>query len=288
MRDNFGMRASGVYEIVCLPTGKRYIGSAKDFEHRWKAHRFHLGKGSHHSRHLQAAWNKHGADAFAFRAMIVCEPRHMVMYEQIMIDGAAPAFNIAPFAGSCLGVKHTPETREKQRVAKLGNKHTLGYRHRPESIAKLSASKLGNTYTKGKTRDPAAVAATAAAHRGMKRSAETCARIAEKAIGRVRSPESIEKSAAKLRGRPLSPEHAAKLIGNRHAAGLKHTDEWKAAASERQKGVKRPKDAAYRAKISAALKGRRATSEARANQSAAQRGKKRGPYKKRPPAEQVT
>lgn len=114
---------------------------------------------------------------------------------------------------------------------------------------------------------------------GRKATPETRAKIAAKAIGRKRSRESIERGAAKMRGRKATPEQVAHLIGNKHAAGRKHTDEWKAANSLRNLGVKRPKDAAYRAKISAALKGRKASPESRANQSAAQLGKKRGPYK---------
>lgn len=116
---------------------------------------------------------------------------------------------------------------------------------------------------------------------GCIRTPETRAKIAAKALGRKRSRASVEAGAAKRRGVPLAPEHAAKLIGNKHALGLKHTDEWKAANAVRNTGLKRPKDAEYRAKIAATLRGRKATPEHRANQSAAQLGKKRGPYKKR-------
>ena len=63
---------------------------------------------------------------------------------------------------------------------------------------------------------------------------------------------------------------------------LLRMDEWKAAASVRQTGMKRPpRDAEYRAKISASLTGRKLTPEHRAAVSAALAGKKRGPYKKK-------
>jgi group I intron endonuclease len=117
---------------------------------------------------------------------------------------------------------------------------------------------------------------------GRRATPETRAKIKAKAIGRKRSPESLAKYSQTVKGRKLAPEHVAHLFGNKHAVGLRHTEEWKAANSARNIGVKRPKDAEYRAKIAAALLGRKATPEARANQSAAQRGKKRGPYK-RPP-----
>lgn len=203
------------------------------------------------------------------------------MYEQIALDAIQHAYNIAQKAGSCLGLKHSAETRAKLSKARMGNQATLGYKHTPEAIAKIRATHLGvPSPMKGMKRLPSSVAATAAAHRGMKRTLETRAKIAAKALGRKRSTESVEKAAAKRRGVPLAPEHAAKLIGNKHALGHRHTDEWKAAASERLKGWKRPKNAEWRAKIAATLTGRKATPEARANQSAAQLGKKRGPYKR--------
>jgi group I intron endonuclease len=207
---------SGIYEIVNKENGKRYVGSATEFSNRWSEHQCDLNRGRHHSRHLQAAWNKYGRQSFTFNPVLICAKQDLLMYEQIVMDFARPEYNILCIAGSSIGRKATPETR-----------------------AKISAT----------------------------------------AIGRKRSPESIERGAAKRRGVPLKPEHAAKLIGNKYALGLKHTSEWKAANSLRNLGKRRPKDAAYRAKISASLKGRKATPEHRANQSAAQLGKKRGRYK---------
>lgn len=114
---------------------------------------------------------------------------------------------------------------------------------------------------------------------GRKATPETKAKISAKAIGRKRSVESIAKGSATRTGAKLTPEHAAKLIGNQHAKGHRHTDEWKAAASIRLTGMKRPKSPEYRAKTAASLKGRKASPEHRANQAAAQLGKKRGPYR---------
>jgi group I intron endonuclease len=114
---------------------------------------------------------------------------------------------------------------------------------------------------------------------GTKRTAESRAKISAKALGRKRCRDAVERSAAKLRGVKLPPERTAYLLGNKHALGLKHTDEWKAWSSKFHTGRKRPKDAAYRAKIAASLVGRKHTPERRAIQAAAQLGKKRGPYK---------
>lgn len=254
---------TGIYEIVNTANDHRYVGSASDFAKRWKAHRFHLDRGTHHSPHLQSAWTKYGAAAFRFNRLLVCSRPNLLMYEQRALDALAPAYNVARNAGSCLGVKHSAEMRAKLSASKIGNQYTRGYRHTPEAIEKLRAKQTGvPSPTKGKKRDPAAVAATAAAHRGQKRSAETRARIAAKAAGRRWTDESRAKLLATLAAKPPSDRKLARI-----------------AAAER--GRARPKSAEHRAKIAESLRGRKATPEARANQSAAQLGKKRGPYKAR-------
>ncbi|MFS2047549.1 GIY-YIG nuclease family protein [Variovorax sp. Varisp41] len=220
---------SGIYEIVNTVNGKRYIGSAVNFHLRWKLHRLHLQRGTHHSKHLQNSWAKQGEDEFEFRILLLCSRDNLLLYEQILLDALIPEYNTARVAGSCLGLRHSPETKAKQALSKMGNQHTLGYRHTPEALEKLRLKQTGvESPTKGKPRDRAAVEATASAHRGMKRSTETRAKIAAKAAGRIRAPETVAKAAEKLRGRKLAPEHAAKLLGNKHAAGRVQTEEERA------------------------------------------------------------
>lgn len=57
---------TGVYRIRNRVTGDVYIGSAVDIERRVKAHQGLLNIGHHHNKLLQAAWDEHGAPAFAF------------------------------------------------------------------------------------------------------------------------------------------------------------------------------------------------------------------------------
>jgi len=114
---------------------------------------------------------------------------------------------------------------------------------------------------------------------GCIRTPETRAKIAAKAIGRVWTEESKAKLSANTKGRKLTEERRQKLIGNKHAAGQKHTPERKAAISAFMTGLSRPKSQEHREKIAATLRGRKATPEHRANQSAAQKGKARGSYR---------
>src|SRR3546814_7356137 len=60
------MADSGIYQIRNLRNGKLYIGSARDLKQRRATHFKLLGENRHHCRHLQAAWNKYGAEAFVF------------------------------------------------------------------------------------------------------------------------------------------------------------------------------------------------------------------------------
>lgn len=59
----------GVYAIINRGNGKMYIGSARNVEARWRAHRNLLRKGRHHSFYLQRAWDKHGETGFVLQVL---------------------------------------------------------------------------------------------------------------------------------------------------------------------------------------------------------------------------
>ncbi len=113
---------TGVYELVCLANGKRYIGSAaRSFWNRYKQHTHLLRKGTHHCLHLQRAWNQHGHDVFIFIIVEVIEPRQCYAREQYYIDLFQTAnneygYNQSPTAGSSLGVKRTEEALARKRA----------------------------------------------------------------------------------------------------------------------------------------------------------------------------
>lgn len=164
------MAESGIYEIVNLVNGKRYVGSAVNFKRRKIDHWKKLRRGNHHCRHLQFSWNKHGERAFAFQIIEeVCEKGRLIEREQHYIDSLNPEYNTARKAGSCLGIKHRPESIAKRvakfpksfgpetrrRVAEAGRRKWAepGYRERmikarraanraPEARAKKSAASL--------------------------------------------------------------------------------------------------------------------------------------------------
>lgn len=232
------MAESGIYEIVNLRNGKRYVGSAVNFESRWREHRRQLRKGIHHSRHLQRAWLKHGEVAFEFRRLLECGRAELIENEQAAIGRLDPEYNISRTAGSTLGVRYTAESR-----------------------ARISASRMGKR--KGEKQSPEHVEKRAAQHRGKKRSEETRRKIAEKARGRkfVRFNDDYRaKLSAAGKGRMPTPGHMEKL----QAARAAHVDtpEQKAAKSEGLKRAyaegrkSRERSPEYRAKIAETLRRR--------------------------------
>lgn len=112
---NEQMKQTGVYCIRCNSTSRVYIGSAaQSFKERLRRHLNNLRQGSHHSSLLQRAWDKYGIDAFEFTILRVTVPAEAVEFEQAFIDLYKAAdrkygYNLAPLAGSNLGVKHSQE-----------------------------------------------------------------------------------------------------------------------------------------------------------------------------------
>jgi hypothetical protein len=100
----FGMKPTsraGIYAIIHVATGRRYVGSTGDVAGRLRAHCKDLRGGRHHCRHLQNAWNKYGEAAFGFEVLeeCPCEAKVLLAREQAWIDTfKGQLFNARPFA----------------------------------------------------------------------------------------------------------------------------------------------------------------------------------------------
>lgn len=116
---------SGIYEILNIVNGKRYIGSSANIQQRWRDHRTCLRGCRHHSRHLQFSWNKHGEKVFNFKLIErVDNADLLITREQYYLDKFHPEYNILPFAGSTRGRTLTDETRRKMSASQIGRKHS--------------------------------------------------------------------------------------------------------------------------------------------------------------------
>lgn len=163
-------RTSGIYQILCVPTGKVYIGSAVNLANRVGLHIRQLNAQDHHSPYLQRAWDKYGEAAFTFTVLAFVPRDQLIATEQYYLDlleacDPTTGYNTCTTAGSRAGILHSPATRQKMSDDRKGRKrgpmsqaqkdkisearrgkdlsHRLGKRHTEESREKMRQAKLG-------------------------------------------------------------------------------------------------------------------------------------------------
>jgi len=202
---------SGIYAIVHLATGRRYVGSAVNIRRRVARHASALRAGKHWSRHLQAAWNRYSEKAFSFIVIELCGPGDLIRFEQHHID-LRSEFNLAKVAGNTIGVKATPEMIAKLRARTWD----------AAGRANISAA------TKRGMNAPGVREKIRAALIGIPLSAEHRAKISYGNKGKTISPEQRAKISTSRRtsakvaeanrariGIPLTTEHRAKISAAR-------------------------------------------------------------------------
>lgn len=126
--------ARGIYKIINVVNNKFYVGSAVDLKRRKTRHFSELRNGKHNNRHLQAAWQKYGENAFVFVVVEeLAADADLLAAENVWLKqhvGKDYCYNLgtdatAPMLG--VGGEASP---------------TWGYRHSPENLARIgSASK---------------------------------------------------------------------------------------------------------------------------------------------------
>jgi group I intron endonuclease len=119
----------GIYEIKCIDSGRRYVGSSMRMAYRFTEHARMLRKGRHHSIPLQRAWAKYGESAFVMRPLAYLEPHALKETEKRLLDAefAVGCYNVSRDPTSPMrGLKHTDEWKAKAAVWKLGNKSKTG------------------------------------------------------------------------------------------------------------------------------------------------------------------
>jgi group I intron endonuclease len=270
---------SGVYQIQNTVNGQRYIGSAARIEKRMATHMSELRRGIHCNPRLQFSWNKHGAASFEFKPLLVCAVDNLLMYEQRAIDGLAPEFNIAIYAGAPMrGRKSSPETRAKLSAAGKGrvlsteerakiSAANRGRKRSPEALAKLSERMKGKQY-----------------HLGHKHTAEAKAKVSAANTGRKRSPEIVERLRIAMLGNKYSlgkthsvdarAKMSAARTGKSIGLGRKLTNKHKQKISAGLLSFyQSPASLVTRTKISAASKGTHRSEECKARMSMANKGR---------------
>lgn len=204
----------GVYVIHNTVTDKRYVGSSVNIPLRWKIHLNDLKGGRHHSRHLQASWDKYGADAFEFKVVLdLGEPAldNLLECEQIILNhfkAADPKFgyNVSAVAGSRFGVPHSEDVRQKMRDAAKNRKPMS------DETRKLLSDIVKARIAEGKHFTEEHRARISESLKGRPMSERARQALLEANKGRPLSEETKEKLRAANKGRPLSPENYARLM----------------------------------------------------------------------------
>src|SRR4030042_3730087 len=98
------MLRSGIYQIVNVETGERYIGSTKKFAHRKATHLHSLRSKQRSCPKLQDAFNKHGEKSFKFLILeyVQTNKERLIEREQFWINTLHPEYNDNLIAGSAI------------------------------------------------------------------------------------------------------------------------------------------------------------------------------------------
>ena len=111
---------SGIYQIVNVINGKRYIGSSNDIKRRFTTHKYKLNKNDHSNKHLQASWGFYHVQAFRFYVIEYCSPELLFEREQMYLDICRPEYNIATDAFCpARGIKLTDVHKEQLRIINI-------------------------------------------------------------------------------------------------------------------------------------------------------------------------
>lgn len=131
---------TGIYQIVNLINGKRYVGSALKLYSRKHGHFSILKTNKHHCRHLQHAYIKHGENNFKFEVILYCDKENLIFYEQRAIDTYKKInllYNVCLIAGSNLGLKHTKRSKSNMSKAHKGKKLTQEHKNKIGAASKM-------------------------------------------------------------------------------------------------------------------------------------------------------
>lgn len=139
-------KSSGIYAIVNKINDKMYVGSSVILQQRKGKHLWDLRNNKHANRYLQFAFNKYKETNFEFKILEVVENiNNLVSREQYWIDFyncvVPNGYNLAPFAISQLGFKHSNQTKA------LISKIQIGKTASNKTKLKMSITRSGRTQT---------------------------------------------------------------------------------------------------------------------------------------------
>jgi group I intron endonuclease len=143
MKFGLSKNDSGIYMIKNLINGKIYVGSAVHLSDRLSHHFHQLINNSHHSIHLQNAWNQNNTCFVCGVIEFVEDKSQLTLVEQKYIDKYNSAndkygYNICPVAGSSLGCKQRRGLKERSKKMTGSGNNFYNKKHKTESLYLIS------------------------------------------------------------------------------------------------------------------------------------------------------
>lgn len=200
---------SGIYQVLNLVSGKRYIGSSTDIKRRWRRHFFDLRHGCHHNLHLQCAFDKYGEQALDCSVLeLVKDVSQLIAREQHYLDTLRPEYNVSQIAESPLGCRRSSEMRARMSEAVSGDRNPMYGKHHSEETKR----KISETWTsERKQAQSEAVSGRQNPNYGKHPSEKTRKKLSEALKGRQVSEEHCRKISEARRGIKFSEEHRRKI-----------------------------------------------------------------------------
>jgi len=148
-RENFTKELknqSGIYLWFNKINSKFYIGSGVNLSNRLVDYFQNWYLKKRKNLIIVRALEKYKMENFALVILEITDRKNIIQREQYWIDTLKPEYNLLQNASNSLGFKHSPESINKIKFARLGSKHTLEVRKQ------MSLNRKGkNAYWYGKT-----------------------------------------------------------------------------------------------------------------------------------------
>lgn len=209
----------GIYQIVNLIDGKKYVGSSKNLYNRKAKHFYNLKNNKHGNCHLQNAFNKYGEDNFSFEVIEFVNtedellPREQYYIELYQVCDKDKGYNLIVDA---VRHAHSDETKQKMSLAKKGKTRS------EETKLKISLAKKGKTLSeetklkiglakKGSKHHMYGKRGTLCPNYGKTHSEETKLKMSLAKKGKIFSEEAKLKMSLAHKGKTLSEETKLKM-----------------------------------------------------------------------------
>lgn len=213
------MSNCGLYLIRNTVNGRAYLGSSRDCLRRFSEHRSRLVRGAHVNAKLQAAWLKHGAEAFEFVFFVsVPNPDDLAAVEQFALDdfdSVASGYNLAPTAGNTAGWEAGPETRRRMSEAAKLRDHSAQVKAMAEAA-------------RGKKRPQHVLAAMLAGRLTAGTSHATREKMARSARARSLYDANVSERMAAMKDGGANYRAIGASFGVAHTCAIRYVNRWRA------------------------------------------------------------